>query len=57
VGGAPHQPPPPPPPPPPPLRRQGHDLTLHVNRDAHNYVAWRDTLDPHLIQLLQRAWG
>jgi enterochelin esterase family protein len=39
------------------LRRQGHDLTLHVNRDAHNYVAWRDTLDPHLIQLLQRAWG
>jgi len=39
------------------LRRQGHATTLHVNRDAHNYVGWRDTLDPHLIGLLQRAWG
>jgi enterochelin esterase-like enzyme len=39
------------------LRHQGHAVTLHVNRDAHNYVGWRDTLDPHLIQLLQRAWG
>jgi len=39
------------------LRRQGHHVTLHVNRDAHNYVGWRDTLDPHLIALLARAWG
>jgi len=39
------------------LRRQGHAVTLHVNRDAHNYIAWRDTLDPHLIDLLTRAWG
>ena len=39
------------------LRRQGHDVALHVNRDAHNYVAWRDTLDPHLVELLARAWG
>jgi len=39
------------------LRRQGHAATLHVNRDAHNYVAWRDALDPHLIDLLARAWG
>jgi enterochelin esterase-like enzyme len=39
------------------LRRQGHAVTLHVNRDAHNYVGWRDTLDPHLIDLLARAWG
>jgi enterochelin esterase-like enzyme len=39
------------------LRRQGHAATLHVNRDAHNYVGWRDTLDPHLIDLLARAWG
>jgi enterochelin esterase-like enzyme len=39
------------------LRRQGHAVQLHVNRDAHNYVAWRDTLDPHLIDLLTRAWG
>ena len=39
------------------LRRQGHAAALHVNRDAHNYVAWRDTLDPQLVDLLARAWG
>ena len=39
------------------LRRQGYGTALHVNRDAHNYVAWRDTLDPHLVELLGRAWG
>jgi enterochelin esterase family protein len=39
------------------LRRQGHPAALHVNRDAHNYVSWRDTLDPHLVALLARAWG
>jgi enterochelin esterase-like enzyme len=39
------------------LRRQGHASTLHVNRDAHNYTGWRDALDPHLIDLLARAWG
>jgi enterochelin esterase-like enzyme len=39
------------------LRRQGHGVTLHVNRDAHNYVGWRDALDPHLVDLLARAWG
>jgi enterochelin esterase-like enzyme len=39
------------------LRRQGHATRLHVNRDAHNYVGWRDTLDPHLLDLLARAWG
>jgi enterochelin esterase family protein len=32
-------------------------VTLHVNRDAHNYVGWRDALDPHLVDLLARAWG
>jgi len=35
------------------LRRQGHQATLHVNRDAHNYVAWRDCLHPHLTELLR----
>jgi hypothetical protein len=25
---------------------------LHEVRDAHNYVAWRDALDPHLTGLL-----
>jgi enterochelin esterase-like enzyme len=39
------------------LGRQGHDVALHVTRDAHNYVGWRDALDPHLIDLLGRAWG
>ena len=39
------------------LRRQGHATTLHVNRDAHNWTGWRDTLDPHLVDLLARAWG
>jgi enterochelin esterase family protein len=39
------------------LRRQGHAVTLHIDRDAHNYVGWRDALDPHLVELLARAWG
>ena len=39
------------------LRRQGYDVYLHQNRDAHNWVGWRDTFDPHLISLLQRVWG
>ena len=39
------------------LRRQGHPAALHVTRDAHNFVAWRDALDPHLVDLLARAWG
>ena len=39
------------------LRRQGNAVTLHTNRDAHNYVGWRDALDPHLVELLARAWG
>jgi enterochelin esterase-like enzyme len=39
------------------LRRQGHTAALHVNRDAHNWIGWRDTLDPHLVDLLARTWG
>ena len=35
------------------LKRQGHPVHLQVNRDAHNYIAWRDCLDPHLIDLLR----
>jgi len=38
------------------LRRQGHDVGFHVVRDAHNFVAWRDALDPHLVDLLAEAW-
>jgi enterochelin esterase family protein len=39
------------------LRRQGHRVAFRINRDAHNFTAWRDTLDPHLPDLLARAWG
>jgi enterochelin esterase-like enzyme len=39
------------------LAEQGYDVRLRVNRDAHNWVAWRDTFDPHLLELLQSKWG
>lgn len=38
------------------LQRQGYDARLAVNRDAHNYVGWRDTFDPHLCDLLAKVW-
>ena len=39
------------------LARQGYDAELHELRDAHNWVAWRDGLDPHLLDVLERAWS
>lgn len=39
------------------LREQGYDATLVTNRDAHNWVGWRDTFDPHLGNLLAGAWS
>jgi len=39
------------------LAGQGHDVALRVNADAHNWVAWRDTWDPHLVDLLHRVWS
>jgi enterochelin esterase family protein len=39
------------------LERQGYDVQLHENRDAHNWVAWRDTFDPNLSDLLAQVWG
>jgi enterochelin esterase family protein len=36
------------------LRSRGYDARLHEVRDGHNWVAWRDSLDPHLRRLLQR---
>jgi enterochelin esterase family protein len=39
------------------LVRQGYDITLVRNRDAHNYTGWRDTFDPHLTDLLAKAWA
>jgi len=38
------------------LGAQGYDVTIHELRDAHNWVAWRDGLDPHLLHVLERAW-
>ena len=38
------------------LQRQGYPVTMVVNRDAHNYVGWRDTFDPHLTNLLTEVW-
>lgn len=37
------------------LRTRGYDARLHEFRDGHNWVAWRDSLDPHLRRLLQRV--
>ena len=39
------------------LRRHGYHVTMVENRDAHNWVGWRDTLDPHLTSLLRRVWN
>ena len=39
------------------LLRQGYDVTFVTNRDAHNYTGWRDTFDPHLVDLLAKAWA
>lgn len=38
------------------LRAQGYEVTLAENRDAHNWIGWRDALDPHLTNLIQRVW-
>jgi enterochelin esterase-like enzyme len=37
------------------LRARGYDARLHEIRDGHNWVAWRDSFDPHLRRLLQRV--
>jgi enterochelin esterase-like enzyme len=36
------------------LRRLGYQTKLHEVRDAHNYTAWRDALDPFLTALIVR---
>jgi enterochelin esterase family protein len=38
------------------LAAQGYDVVLEEVADMHNYVGWRDALDPHLTALAQRAW-
>lgn len=39
------------------LARQAYEVRLIENRDGHNWVGWRDTFDPHLVDLLQRMWS
>ena len=31
-------------------------VPLHEVQDTHNYIAWRDALDPHLTRLLAETW-
>jgi enterochelin esterase family protein len=38
------------------LECQGYEVALHENRDAHNWTAWRDSLDPGLTGLLAKVW-
>jgi enterochelin esterase family protein len=38
------------------LAARGWQVALHEHRDAHNWVAWRDTFDPWLVGLLQELW-
>ena len=39
------------------LARQGYEVVLHETADLHNYVNWRDTLDPWLTALCREVWG
>jgi enterochelin esterase-like enzyme len=39
------------------LRRHGYPVEFAEVPDAHNWVGWRDALDPHLTSLLQRVWS
>ena len=39
------------------LLRQGYNSKLIENLDGHNYVGWRDTFDPHLIDLMAGLWS
>jgi enterochelin esterase family protein len=38
------------------LKRRGWPVRTSWNRDAHNWIAWRDALHPHLADLLLRVW-
>jgi enterochelin esterase-like enzyme len=39
------------------LAARGYDVRLHEFRDGHNWVAWRDSFQPHLQELLERMGG
>ncbi len=38
------------------LRKQGYPVRFVQSRDAHNWIAWRDMFDPHLVGLLKELW-
>ncbi|NHA68026.1 alpha/beta hydrolase-fold protein [Phycicoccus flavus] len=38
------------------LRRAGHDVRHREVADLHNYTAWRDALDPGLVEVLRAVW-
>jgi enterochelin esterase family protein len=37
------------------LGAQGYDTRLVENPDVHTYTGWRDTFDPHLVDLVHRV--
>lgn len=37
------------------LALQGYGVAFAEHRDGHNWVAWRDSFEPHLVDLLNRA--
>jgi enterochelin esterase-like enzyme len=39
------------------LLNQEYRVHFHENRDGHNWTAWRDLLDPHLVDLIAEVWG
>jgi enterochelin esterase-like enzyme len=39
------------------LTARGWEAHFVENRDAHNWIGWRDVLHPHLTELLLRAWS
>jgi enterochelin esterase-like enzyme len=39
------------------LQSQDYDAGLVEYPDAHNWVSWRDSLHPHLSNLLRRMWS
>ncbi|CAN5630137.1 N/A [soil metagenome] len=38
------------------LVAQGYDVSFRENRDAHNWVGWRDAFEPSLVDLLKSQW-
>jgi enterochelin esterase family protein len=38
------------------LRAQGYAVSFATAPGGHNWITWRDALDPHLTSLLKRVW-